>query len=181
MMAKCLVFLITVLQCTSLFAEPVLFTCDRPAWEGKRGCGEANTYEKYAIYVNAETIHADRVADKEARGYLRPAHAFLKVRGCDLEAGYPKLGRFEVDADLITFWLGDVRIGEGIFAKKVMLDLETLSAEISKVDHSPVLTCTAQYVDAIPDVPGRAHTFEPPNPQALYPPPGYVPGGEVFR
>ena len=150
-MTRSITLLIAILVCSSSLAEPVLFTCKRPAWGGKKGCDEANTYETYAFYLEEEAILANRSVDKEAFGYLRPRHVYLKVKGCDLEEGRPSLGRFEVVDRTLTLWLGDVRIGDGIFAKKIELDLDTLSAEKRKVESSPELTCIEQYGDEIPE------------------------------
>jgi hypothetical protein len=144
--------LVTILFCSASLADPVLFTCKRPAWASKEGCDEANTYETYAFYAYAESILEDQAANKDASGYLRPKHVFTKIEGCDLETGYLSYGRFEAAGEIITLWLGDIRRGDGVFAKKVVLDLETLKAELSDTDQGTELSCTARIGNAIPEV-----------------------------
>ena len=58
--------------------------------------------------------------------------------------GRPAVGRFEVDGELMTLWLGDVRIGDGLIADKLVLDMGSLTAELSDAEHGKALSCTLQ-------------------------------------
>ncbi|MEE4294027.1 MAG: hypothetical protein V2I79_08640 [Xanthomonadales bacterium] len=143
-MARFAIPLVMVLTCTTALAGPVLFTCERPAWGDKQGCGESNAYETYTFYTYAEAILEDQAADKAARRYLRPVQVFMKVKSCDGTEGRPAVGRFEVDGELMTLWLGDVRIGDGLIADKLVLDMGSLTAELSDAEHGKALSCTLQ-------------------------------------
>jgi hypothetical protein len=142
--AKIGVTLSILLFSVASYAGPVLFTCERPAWAGKKGCGDSNAYETYTFYTYAEAILEDQSADKDAKGYLRPEHVFMKVETCDRAEGRPIRGRFEVRGELMTLWLGDVRTGDGLMAEKVVLDMDSLTAELSDAEHSSVLSCSLQ-------------------------------------
>jgi len=141
---KTALILIFALFAMTSHAGPVLFTCERPAWADKKGCGASNAYETYTFYTYAEAILEDQSADKDAKGYLRPEHVFMKVRTCDRAESRPIRGRFEIDGDLMTLWLGDVRKREGFIAERVVLDMGSLTAELSDAEHGSALSCSLQ-------------------------------------
>ena len=133
-------------------AGPVLFSCERPAWAGHDACGESNAYETYTFYTYAEAILEDQSAKKDAKGYLRPEHVFMKVRSCDRAEGRPAVGRFEVDGETMSLWLGDVRRGNGLVAEKVVLDMASLTAEISEAEEAGELNCQLQIGARVSDL-----------------------------
>lgn len=143
-MARIVLVLIILFTCTTAFAGPVLFICERPNWSDKKGCGPSNVYDTYTFYTYAEAILEDQAADKETRRYLRPQHVFTKATNCDGTEGQPSIGRFEVDGQLMTLWLGDVRKGDGLVAAKVVLNMGSLKAELSGAEHGSALSCTLQ-------------------------------------
>lgn len=151
-MVKIFLTLITMSLCTAAYAGPVLFSCERPAWEGHEACGDSGAYETYTFYTYAEAILEDQSAKKGAKGYLRPEHVFMKVGSCDRDAGRPAVGRFEVDGETMSLWLGDVRKGDGLIAEKIMLDMASLTAEISEAEQAGTLTCQLQIGAKVSDL-----------------------------
>ena len=151
-MIKTFLTLIPILFCTVLNAGPVLFSCERPAWPGHEACGDSEAYETYTFYTYAEAILEDQSAKKREKGYLRPEHVFMKVRSCDRAEGRPAVGRFEVDGETMTFWLGDVRRGNGLVAEKIVLDMASLAAELSDAEQAAELTCRLQIGASLSDL-----------------------------
>jgi hypothetical protein len=118
---------------SAAFAEPVLYVCERPAWEGKEGCGPNNTYETYSMLVETEDF-----GSKHAKYTLR------KSKGCDKDKGSKYKYNYTADNGTLLFAFyakpSSAAMGQG---KKstIKLDLETMTAVMSRVKDSPVLSC----------------------------------------
>jgi hypothetical protein len=123
----------------SAFAEPVVYVCERPAWEGVKSCGPNNTYYTYAFHVDTD----DLVLNKDDPKYDRPTYAFQMRKGCDVSKGGKFGYYYSVTNESLTFWINLAptgRLYSGIFSR-VKLNRENLTAVMDGVKKSPFLTC----------------------------------------
>ena len=142
-MAKFFVFVLTSLICSTSFAEPVVYICERPAWEGVKGCGPNNTYYTYTFQVETDDFNGnakDRV------------YAFDMKKGCEPPTG--KIGKaynytFQDEDNSIKFWtqLQPNFPATSFSFSRVHLDLEFMTAVMDGVIDSQNLTCREETTD----------------------------------
>ncbi|MEE4218460.1 MAG: hypothetical protein V2I48_12675 [Xanthomonadales bacterium] len=136
-----LVFLLAIT--TTVVAEPVIYVCERPAWDSVKGCGPNNTYYTYAFYTDTEVVRNDIQADKKSFRYQKPEYVFAMRKGCDLNNARPKVEKFEATDNEIRFGFAQMYSQSVSAYETAKLDLETMTARLQKVKHNPELNCTA--------------------------------------
>jgi hypothetical protein len=131
-MSKFNIAFLALIFCSAAFAKPVTFVCERPAWEGKEGCGNNNTYYTYNLFVETDDF-----------GKEHPVYDFKMGKGCDGPNGAMWTYRYKADDDFIEFLFNEVPTGnvKATFLKTIKLNRKTMKAVLSKVEHSPELTC----------------------------------------
>lgn len=137
---KLFVTFLALILSSSVFAEPIMYICERPAWDGKKGCGPNNTYYTYGFYVDTDSF--DHLADKNSFRYKRPKYVSAMRKGCDLEGAQGSTRRFTVTDKGIDFWFST----EPSWSRsnmKLELDTVTMTAILSGtgVKHGRELTC----------------------------------------
>lgn len=137
-MFKIAAIFLTCTMASTVFAEPIIYICERPAWEGVEGCGLNNTYHTYGFFVDTDDF--DHNADKDSFRYKRPKYVFAKRKGCDLEGAQGDTGTFTVVEEGIIFWF---ELNSMVGGPRSRVDLDTISmtATMKNVKHSPNLTC----------------------------------------
>lgn len=131
-MMKSNTFFLILIFCSTAFAEPVLYICERPAWEGKDGCGANNTYYTYNFFVETDDFSKKN-----------PLYDLQKRKGCDASKAAMWSNSYRVNEETITFWFKQQPGGSHYnqLTQTIKLDRKTLKAVISKVKHSSELTC----------------------------------------
>ena len=134
---------------TAVNAEPVLYLCERPAWDAGKGCGPNNTYYTYAFYTDTEIIQSDIQADKDSFRYQLPEYVFAMRKGCDIERARPRLENFEATEGEISFNFAQMQSQSMRAYETAILDLESMTATLQKVTRSSVLKCNALVGESI--------------------------------
>lgn len=132
-MSRHIALLMTLALSSTAFAEPVLYVCERPAWEGKEGCGPNNTYYTYNLLV--ETRNFD---DKN------PMYTFQMRKGCDASKGRKHRYRYAVNDDAFLFWFKPNPNSHASVMPTIKLDRQSMKAVMSNVDDSPELSCRVE-------------------------------------
>jgi len=131
-MLKTLTAILTLTLCSTALAEPILYVCERPAWDGQEGCGLNNTYATYSMLLDTKDFD-----HKYAYYTLRSS------KGCDANKGRRQKYRYLANDETISFAL-DLKSRSSIGAGRmstIELDLDSMKAVMSKVKDSPELTC----------------------------------------
>jgi hypothetical protein len=136
-MSKFRFVFLSLIFCSTAFAEPVLFVCERPAWEGKEGCGPNNTYYTYNLFVETNDF------DKEFPLDRHPVYDFQMSKSCDASKATMWSYNYKVTDETIEFMLNLVPNGavKARFLSTITLNRETMKAVMTKVKHSTELTC----------------------------------------
>jgi len=131
-MSKFQFVFLSLIFCSTAFAEPVLFVCERPAWEGVEGCGPNNTYYTYNLFVETDDF------DKEY-----PIYDFQMSKSCDASKATMWNYNYRVTDEIIEFMFNQVPSGavKAQFLSTITLNRETLKAVMTKVKHGTELTC----------------------------------------
>ena len=132
-MSRISVLALTLAFSSAAFAEPITYVCERPAWDGKEGCGPNDTYETYSMLVESGDF-----GDKQAK------YSFRKSKGCDKDKGGKYKYGYKVNNGTIVFAFypkpSSAAMGQGKMST-IKLDLDTMTAVMSNVKDSPVLSC----------------------------------------
>lgn len=127
-MTKLHVLFLTLIFCSSAFAEQIVLICERPAWEGEEGCGPNNTYETYRFFVDTDDF------DKKGGASC----GYQRVKGCDLSKA-PKQVRSKYAVSEDAFLFHDRSISPW---RTIRVDRESLEAVLSvEATRSPNLKC----------------------------------------
>ena len=86
-----LVFL-ALFFCTAAFAKPVLYVCERPAWDGVEGCGPNNTYYTYNLFLDTDDF------DKR-----KPVYDLQMSKSCDASDADMWNYNYKIDEQAIYF------------------------------------------------------------------------------
>lgn len=126
-----LVFL-TLIFSSAAFAEPVLYVCERPAWQGKEGCGPNNTYYTYNLFVETNDFSK-----------THPVYDFQMSKSCDASNATMWSYNYIVDDETIEFFFNQVPYGrvKAQFLSTIKLDRESMKAFLSNVPQGNELTC----------------------------------------
>lgn len=130
-MSKFNIAFLALIFCSAAFAKPVTFVCERPAWEGKEGCGTNNTYSTYHLFVETDDF-----------GKKNSVYDFKGGKGCEAPHGAMWTYKYKADDDFIEFVFNASPTGiQAKLVKTIKLNRKTMKAVMSKVEHSPELTC----------------------------------------
>ena len=128
--------LITLIACSPALAAPQLYVCERPAWDGKEGCGTNNTYATYTFRVDTRDFDAEK-----------PEYVFQGGKGCDVSNKTKYRYLYQVTPETIAFKVAGLPLlPRDKMWTTIALDRETLKAVMYEVDHSPELTCRIEEV-----------------------------------
>lgn len=131
-MTKLHIFFLILIFCSSAFADPIVYICERPAWEGVEGCGPDSTYSTYKLSVETDDF-----------GKRKPIYGFQVAKGCDASKGARVRRNYEVNEESITFkyYLSPQK------PATIKLDRESMKAVLSRVTKSPELSCRMEEGD----------------------------------
>jgi hypothetical protein len=125
-------FFLALVFSSAAFAKPVLYVCERPAWDGKEGCGPDNTYYTYNLFLDTDDFDKDL-----------PVYDFQMKKGCDASEATMWTYQYKAYDDNLEFWFNRVPHGKNSsqLISTIKLDLKTMKAHLSKVENSTELTC----------------------------------------
>ena len=130
-MNRILTLIAALLICSPALAEPQLFICERPAWEGKEGCGPNNTYATYTFRVETSDF------DKE-----KPEYVFQSGKGCDVSKKLKHRYLYAVTEDTISFRFAELPMApRDKLWTKIDVDRKTMKGILNNAEHSPELSC----------------------------------------
>lgn len=131
-MSKSKLVFLAVFFCSAAFAKPVLYTCERPAWEGTEGCGPNNTYFTYTMFVDTDDF------DKR-----KPVYDLQMQKGCDVSEADMWNYNYTVNENTISFLVDpEPRIAVNYSMLSVIkLDRETMKAVMTNVEFGKELNC----------------------------------------
>ncbi len=133
-MNRILTLIATVLICSPALAETQLFICERPAWEGKEGCGPNNTYATYTFQVETSDF------DKE-----RPEYTFQGGKGCDVSKKVKYRYLYAVDGETIVFKFAELpKAPRDKLWTTIEVDRESMKGILNNAEHSPELSCRVE-------------------------------------
>ena len=136
-MLRSSILLITLLFSASVFAESVLYVCERPAWDGKTGCGPNNTYSTHTFLVDTDDFDSED-----------PIYVYQGGKGCDVSMKSRFRHQYTVTPDEIVFkYARAPRNPRNKLWATFTLNRETMKATLSKTDHASELTCRVEQVD----------------------------------
>ena len=140
-MIRLKVIALSLLFCTSVFAEPVMYICERPSWGNAEGCGPNNTRFTYGFLINTERFAQG--IDGGGSGAKMWSYVFAENKGCGLDGARGKTAKFRVIDDGFIFGLDHNRV----------VELHTVSMEAkihgTAIKHSPYMTCEEVKGEAI--------------------------------
>ena len=118
--------------CSAAFAKPVLYVCERPAWEGVESCGPNNTHMTYNLFLDTDDF------DKK-----RPVYDLQMTKGCDASDADMWNYNYTVNENTINFLIDPApRIAVNYqMLSTLKLDRETLKAVMTNVEFGKELTC----------------------------------------
>ena len=129
-MTKVHVFFLSLIFCSSAFAEQIVLVCERPAWDDKESCGPNNTYETYRL--SFETDDFDKIGGA--------TYGFQRAKGCDASKATKVRNKFTVTEDTVQFQIVD-KTPIGL----ISVDRETLNGTLSgRTTRNPDLTCNVE-------------------------------------
>lgn len=130
-MNRILTLIAALLICSPVLAEPQLFVCERPAWDGKKGCGPNNTYATYTFLVESTDFDKDK-----------PEYVFQSGKGCDVSKKTKYRYLYVVTEDRMVFKFAELpKAPRDKLWTTITLDRETMKATLKDVEHSPELSC----------------------------------------
>jgi len=130
-MPRILVIFLTLAFCSTAMADPLTYICERPAWDGKEGCGPNNTYYTYRLQLDTKDFD-----NKD------PRYVFQMKKGCDASKGSKKRYHYVVSDETLAFKFKRIaHTSSNTSMSVIYLDRETLKAKMSNVEDSPNLTC----------------------------------------
>ncbi|MCW8925101.1 MAG: hypothetical protein OQJ84_02505 [Xanthomonadales bacterium] len=133
-MPRILIAILTFSFCSIAFADPVLYVCERPAWDGVDGCGPHNTYATYKLLVNTNDFKKKH-----------SEYTFRGSKGCNANRGHRYSYAYRANGDTIKFAF-DPKPGSSnsVQMSTITLDLDSMKAVMSGVKESPELTCRVE-------------------------------------
>lgn len=135
-MKKLITLLVALTCCSTAFAESQLFVCERPAWDGKKGCGPNNTYETYSFLVDTRDFDSQK-----------PEYVFQGGEGCDISKKAKYRYLYAVDPDTITFKFAKLPLApRDKMWTSVTVDRQSMKATLAKVNHGSDLNCRIEKV-----------------------------------
>ena len=137
-MERLLTLLAALFVCSPALAASFfqLYTCERPAWNGKEGCGDNNTYSTHTFLVDKRNLRDEQ-----------PKYVYQGGKGCDVSKKPKYTYHLMKDAESITFIYAELpKAPRNKLWTRVVIDLNTMNAVMQGVDDSPNLTCRVEDV-----------------------------------
>jgi hypothetical protein len=136
-MLRSIIVLAVLLFSASTFAESLLYVCERPAWDGKTGCGPNNTHSTHTFLVDTDDFDDQK-----------PTYVYQGGKGCDVSKKSKFRYQYAVTPEEIIFKYARAPYAprEKLWAT-FTLDRESMTATLSKTDHASELTCRVEKVD----------------------------------
>ena len=131
-MSKFSLVFLALFFCSAAFAKPVLYVCERPAWEGVESCGPNNTYFTYNLFLDTDDF------DKK-----KPVYDLKMKKGCDASGADMWNYNYTVDEKTISFLVDPspmIAVNYSMLST-IKLDRETLKAVMTNVEFGKELTC----------------------------------------
>ncbi|MEE4294855.1 MAG: hypothetical protein V2I79_12915 [Xanthomonadales bacterium] len=136
-MLRSIIVLITLLFSASTLAESVLYVCERPAWDGKTGCGPNNTYSTHTFLVDTDDFDDEK-----------PIYVYQGGKGCDVSKKSRFRHHYAVTPENFVFkYARAPRAPRDKLWATFTLDRESMTATLSKTKHASELTCRVEKVD----------------------------------
>ena len=133
-MPRILIAILTFSFCSMAFADPVLYVCERPAWDGVKGCGPNNTYATFKLLV--ETNDFEKKHSK---------YTFRGSKGCNADRGRRYKYAYKANGSSIKFAFNPRPGSSGTLQQStITLDLDSMKALMSGVEESPELMCRVE-------------------------------------
>lgn len=139
-MTRILILLASLLACATTFAEyrllpeARLYVCERPAWDGKEGCGPNNTYSTHNFLIGQGFVDDEKLEYEYQGG-----------KGCDISKKVKYDYRYEETEDTITFVFAELpKSPRNRLWKTVEIDKKTMKGTLSDVDHGAELNCRVE-------------------------------------
>jgi len=133
-MSRILIAILTFSFCSIAFADPVLYVCERPAWDGEDGCGPNNTYATYKLLVNTNDFN---------KKYSK--YTFRGSKGCNANRGHRYKYAYRANGHTIKFGFDPSPGSTGsVQMSTITLDLDSMKAVMSGVNESPELVCRVE-------------------------------------
>lgn len=126
-MRKVHVFILTLIFCSSTFAEQIVLVCERPAWNGKESCGPNNTYETYRLSLETDDF------DKKGGA----TYGYQNAKDCDASKATKIRSKFTATKDIVRFQLDTPY-------KFIEVNRELLNGRLSGRGTSRNLTCDVE-------------------------------------
>ena len=131
-MTRFLVFLAALFVTAPVFAEQLLYVCERPVWGDKQGCGPDNdVYSTHTFLV-------------ETRDYRdeNPQYVYQAGKGCDVGNKQKHTFTYHVNPESLVFEFARLPNNprDKLWAA-VTLNLNTMKAVMSEVDNGSELNC----------------------------------------
>ena len=124
--------LIMLSFCATTFAEPVVYVCERPAWDGVKGCGPNNTYYTYRIFVETDDFD-----------HKSPVYELQMSNRCDASRAARWSYNYKVTEETLSFWFKRVPNAptHGQISSTIKIDRESMRSTMSNVKNSRELNC----------------------------------------
>lgn len=125
-----------LLSVSTVLAEPLLYVCERPAWDGKSGCGPNDSYSTHTFLVETRDF-----------GKEQPEYEYRGGKGCEVEKKAAYRYHYRVEPETLTFRFAQLpRAPRDKLWTSVTLDRNTMTAVLDGVDHGSELVCRVEKV-----------------------------------
>lgn len=120
-----------LLTVSTVFAEPLLYVCERPAWDGKAGCGPNDSYSTHTFLVETRDF-----------GDEQPEYVYRGGKGCEVAKKTAYRYHYRVEPETLTFRFAQLpRAPRDKLWTSVTLDRNTMAAVLNGVEHGSGLVC----------------------------------------
>lgn len=160
-MLKSAIALLTLILCSSVLADPLVFSCERPAWKNTKSCAVNDTYESFVFYVDSEEFASDQLANKKSFRYEKPENFYTIFKACGSGKSYTYNGKFAAYEGTVTFWTPSEQ-------KKIEINLDDMTATLRPAKYGNTLNCekvegvTVDEYVLLEDDAGNAVSIRPP-------------------
>jgi len=133
-MLKSAIALLTLFLCSTALADPLVFSCERPAWKNTKSCTVNDTYESFVFYVDSEAFSSDQLANKKSFRYEKPENFYTIFKACGSGKTYTYNGKFVAHDRTVTFWAPSEQ-------KRIEINLDDMTATLRPAKYGNTLNC----------------------------------------
>jgi hypothetical protein len=128
--------ILTLAFCSTALADPVLYVCERPVWDGHEGCGQNNTYATYSILYDTRDIN---------KKYSK--YTFRGSKGSDAKKGRRYTYRYKANGEKMIFaFSANPTSTNTAQMSTITVDLDSMKGVMSGVKDSPEMTCRIEEI-----------------------------------